>query len=206
MDGGLLRVVHRVQPCFTDRAGPDAVGLSIDKILVSGNEITRQRFVLKWAGIQREHIPTLPMLNNALLELRDTGLFKDIQFQTKRDENGELTLCILLEVKHYWPLLPRLSRNGDGDVKKGISLHMYNLNGVDQTLEFRAQPADESDGDDSEELRFRYIMPLFSRPYELKWQLVRKIESLVRTDLFPDYGYDVEAKDGKLYGGTSLAF
>jgi outer membrane protein assembly factor BamA len=33
-----------------------------------------------------------------------------------------------------------------------------------------------------------------------------KIESFVRTDLFLDYGYDVEENEGKLYGGTSLAF
>jgi hypothetical protein len=33
-----------------------------------------------------------------------------------------------------------------------------------------------------------------------------KIESFVRTDLFIDYGYDIEEGAGKLYGGTSLPF
>ena len=33
-----------------------------------------------------------------------------------------------------------------------------------------------------------------------------KIESFVRTDLFFDYGYDLEEEAGKLYGGTSLNF
>ena len=79
--------------------GPDAIGLTVDKIHVSGNEITQERFILKWAGIQSGQILTIPMLNNALQELRDTGLFKDIQFQTERDEIGELTLRILLEEK-----------------------------------------------------------------------------------------------------------
>ena len=33
-----------------------------------------------------------------------------------------------------------------------------------------------------------------------------KIETFVKTDLFLDYGYDIERSEGKLYGGTSLAF
>ena len=33
-----------------------------------------------------------------------------------------------------------------------------------------------------------------------------KVESFVKTDLFLDYGYDVEEEDGKFYGGTSLNF
>ena len=33
-----------------------------------------------------------------------------------------------------------------------------------------------------------------------------KLESFVETDLFIDYGYDVERGTGRLYGGTSLPF
>ncbi len=33
-----------------------------------------------------------------------------------------------------------------------------------------------------------------------------KIDAFVKTDLFLDYGYDVENSEGKLYGGTSLNF
>ncbi len=33
-----------------------------------------------------------------------------------------------------------------------------------------------------------------------------KIDAFVKTDLFIDYGYDVENSEGKLYGGTSLNF
>ena len=33
-----------------------------------------------------------------------------------------------------------------------------------------------------------------------------KVESFVKTDLFLDYGYDIETGEGKFYGGTSLNF
>lgn len=33
-----------------------------------------------------------------------------------------------------------------------------------------------------------------------------KIESFVKTDLFLDFGYDIDEKAGKLCGGTSLPF
>lgn len=54
---------------------------------------------------------------------------------------------------------------------------MYNLQGADQTLNFLVQQEEESNGDDSEQFRFRYTLPLFAKPYELKWQLNRSIEN-----------------------------
>ncbi len=155
----------------------DAIGLPVDQILISGNEITQERFILKWAGIRSGQVLTIPLLNKAEQELRDTGLFRNIHFQTERHENGELTLRILLEEKNYWLLLPRLSRNGDGDVKAGVRLRMYNLNGGDQTLELLAQQEEQSNGDDSEEVRFKYSLPLYSSPYDLKWTLRQSIEN-----------------------------
>jgi hypothetical protein len=98
---------------------PETIGLPVDPILISGNVATRKKYFIKWTGIRSGQILSIPMLNNALQELRDTDLFKNIRFQTERHENGELTLHILLEEKSYWLLLPRISRNGDGDVKAG---------------------------------------------------------------------------------------
>lgn len=97
----------------------DSIGLPIDQIRISGNIKTQEKYIIKWTGISDRQILSIPLLNNALQELRDTDLFKEINFQTERHENGELTLHILLEEKRYWLLLPRISRNGDGDVKTG---------------------------------------------------------------------------------------
>jgi outer membrane protein assembly factor BamA len=147
-----------------------AIGKPIDQFRVSGNERTQRKYLLHWAELREGQILTIDLLNNALQELRDTDLFKTIRFQTESLENGELTLHIIVEERRSWLLLPRLSRNSDGDIKTGLRLRMYNLQGADRTLDILVQHEDEADGDDAEELRIRYKIPLYNKPYDLAWQ------------------------------------
>ena len=155
----------------------DVIGLPIDQFRVSGNIITQKKHLLQWSELSIGQKLTLPVLNKALQELRDTDLFRTIQFQTERHENGELTLHIIVEERRYWLLLPRVRRNSEGDIKTGLRLRMYNLQGADRTLSLLAQQEQESDGDDSEELRFSYKLPLFEKPYDLTWQLSQIIKN-----------------------------
>ncbi len=95
--------------------------------------------MLKWAGIRVGQPLSISELRKAHQELRDTGLFRTVSFQTERFEDGQLILHIQLKERKSWLLLPRLNRNADGDVKFGIRLRMYNLRGADQTLEMLVQ-------------------------------------------------------------------
>ena len=149
----------------------DVIGLPIDQFRVSGNIKTQEKFLLQWSGLSIGQKITLPALNRALQELLDTDLFRSIQFQAERHENGELTLHIIVEERRYWLLLPRVSRSFEGDIKTGFRLRMYNIQGADQTLDLLAQQSNESGGDDSKELRFGYKLPLLEKPYDLTWQL-----------------------------------
>jgi outer membrane protein assembly factor BamA len=151
--------------------GPGAIGLPISQILISGNNKTQGKYIIQWSGLEEGQILTIPLLRHAEQELRDTDLFREIDFQVEHYENGEMILHILLRERKFWLLLPRVSRNGDGDVKAGMRLRMYNLNGADQTLEVLAQQEEESNGDDSEEYRIKYSLPLFTKPYDLTWRL-----------------------------------
>ena len=155
----------------------EVIGLPIDQFRVSGNLVTQQEYILHWGGLQIGQTLTLPLLNNAMQELRDTDLFRKIDFQAERLENGELTLHILVEEKRYWLILPRLRRNSDGDVKTGFKLQMFNLQGADRTLNLLAQHEEESDGDDSDEVRFSYKLPMIGKPYDLTWQLRRIVKN-----------------------------
>lgn len=155
----------------------DVIGQPIDQFRVSGNEKTQAKYLLRWADLYVGKILTIENLEYAQQELRDTDLFKIIQFQVERHENGEITLHIIVEERRSWLLLPRLSRNGDGDIKAGLRLRMYNLQGADRTLEVLAQREEESDGDVSDEVRMRYKLPMYSRPYDQTWGLRHIIEN-----------------------------
>ena len=66
-------------------------------------------------------------------------------------------------------MLPRLSRNADGDVKTGLRLRMHNLNGADQTLRALVEKSDLSTGDTGKRYRFMYDIPQFSKPYDYRF-------------------------------------
>ena len=155
----------------------DVLGLPIDHFRFSGNEQTRAGYMLERANLYIGKLITIENLEYALQELRDTDLFKAIQFQAERLENGEITLHILVDERRSWLLLPRASRNGDGDIKYGMRLRMYNLQGADRTLEVLAQHEDEEDGDSNDELRMRYKLPLFPSPYDQTWTLRHIVEN-----------------------------
>ena len=152
------------------------IGERIDHFRFSGNLKTQARYILQTSGLQVGQTITISRLEKALQELRDTDLFKDIRFQAERLENGEVTLHIIVEERHYWLLLPRLSRNSDGDIKYGIRLRMNNIQGADHSLNVLLQQEDEADGDESEELRLVYKWPMLDKPYDLYWQVNHAIE------------------------------
>jgi len=63
----LFFTVIPVQHAAAQMAGisPEVIGLPIDQILISGNEDTQERWVLKWAGIRRGQLLSIPLLKRA---------------------------------------------------------------------------------------------------------------------------------------------
>jgi outer membrane protein assembly factor BamA len=170
----------------------DVIGEPIAQFRFSGNVKTRESYLLIESQLAVGQIITIERLNYAMQQLRDTDLFKEVDFQTERLENGEITLHIIVEERFYWLLLPRLSRNSDGDIKTGGRLTINNLQGANHSLDILAQQEQETDGDDSKELRIRYKLPKYKRYYNLAWQLKHKVtnttdedfENVVTTDFF----------------------
>ena len=168
------------------------MGVAIAAIEISGNDRTQQRFILKWSGIEIGQTLSQQLLEDAQQRLFDKGLFRSIEFESSLIDGESLLLHIRISEKRYSLLIPRLSRNGDGDVKKGLRLRMHNLQGANQTLEVLLQEERESNGDESEELRLGYRWPLYQRPYELQWQLsvetehteVESFTNIVDTEFF----------------------
>ena len=155
--------------------GAEIIGLPVSQILVTGNTKTQEKWVLEWADIHPGDIITLAKLNRARQELLDTDLFRAVNLQAERYENGELALHIIIDERRYWLLLPRLSRNVDGDVKFGMRLRVYNMQGADRTLDVLAQQEQQNDGDNSDELNLKYKMPLYNSPYDLAWTIKQQV-------------------------------
>ena len=108
------------------------------QIIVEGNTKTKTRFVLKWEKIFEGDSISQLKLDQTRQNILDTELFKEVTLQTEMRQS-KLTLIIQLKEKYYTLLLPRLSRNGDGDIKLGVNLKLSNINGVNQKLNLLAE-------------------------------------------------------------------
>lgn len=145
-------------------ANADLSGLPISQIDVLGNKKTQNRFILKWANLSIGELFDQKKYEKARQNILDTGLFKQVTLQTRLDESR---LSIIIEVKEkiYTLVLPRISRNGDGDLKLGINLKLHNINGANQTLNLLAEKSKLDNGDDGRRYRIGYDLPQFDRPY-----------------------------------------
>ncbi len=108
------------------------------QIIVEGNTKTKTRFVLKWAKIFEGDSISQLKLDQTRQNILDTELFKEVTLRVEMKQS-KLTLIIQLKEKYYTLLLPRLSRNGDGDIKLGVNLKLSNINGVNQKLNLLAE-------------------------------------------------------------------
>ena len=108
------------------------------QIIVEGSTKTKTRFVLKWAKIFEGDSISQLKLDQTRQNILDTELFKEVTLRTEMRQS-KFTLIIQLKEKYYTLLLPRLSRNGDGDIKLGVNLKLSNINGVNQKLNLLAE-------------------------------------------------------------------
>lgn len=161
-------------------ANPHSFELPVSKIVISGNDKTQTRFILKWSELRPGQVLTRADIKTAQQNILDTGLFKRVDINTI--EYGEqVQVNIDLEEKYYTLLLPRLSRNSNGDIKSGVKLNMHNIDGADQTLYLLVEQTDQSDGDNLERYRIDYRLPQYSKPYHYRWRLGES-----RRDTFED--------------------
>jgi len=151
-------------------ANPHYLDLPVSRIEVSGNEKTQRRFILKWSGLRPGQILARQDIKTARQNILDTALFKRVEINTV-EHGDQIQVNIDLEEKYYTLVIPRLSRNSNGDIKSGVKLNMHNIDGADQTLFMLVEQSQQSDGDNVERYRISYQLPQYSKPYHYRWLL-----------------------------------
>ena len=146
-------------------ANESLFGRPISEIEVLGNKKTQARFVVLWSRLEIGQTLDQEMLDQARQLIFNKELFKEVSLYTEAIDDKVKVIIILVE-KRYTLILPRLSRNSDGDLKAGLQLSMDNLNGSDQSLRARIEKGEASTGEDSYRYLVAYRIPQYSRPYE----------------------------------------
>jgi len=147
------------------QANESLFGRPVSEIEVLGNEKTQARFVIRWSRIEIGQALDQAMLDLARQRILNKELFKEVTVKAVASGDKARVVITLVE-KRYTLLLPRLSRNSDGDIKVGLQLSMDNINGGDQSLRVLAERGEASTGEESSRYRIGYRIPQYSRPYE----------------------------------------
>ena len=149
----------------TVQANESLFGRPVVEIEVLGNAKTQARFVIKWARIEIGQPLNQAMLDLVRQRILNRELFEEVTVKAVAS-GDKVKIVITLVEKRYTLVLPRLSRNSDGDIKVGLQLSMDNLNGGDQSLRVRAERGEASTGEESSSYRIGYRIPQYSQPYE----------------------------------------
>lgn len=125
----------------------------ITEIRFAGNEKTRPQTMLQemLVGIGDPVDPS--KVERSRQDIMDLGLFKSVEADLLPGDNGQI-LKITVDEKRYFFALPKLNRNGDGDVTYGAQMEFDNLFGLNQELEVTFRKKDLSGGDVESEKSF----------------------------------------------------
>jgi len=163
-------VLGLLLPCYA----VFAEGLTIDRIAFVGNDRTVESTLLQELDFGSGSVVDDTQIEVGRQSIMDLGLFKSVESEISEDASGRV-LTYTVDEKHYWFVLPRLSRNGDGDIGYGANIRLHNLRGRNQTLIFGVKQTDisGSDLDSEQQVRLRYKNPrLFGSRFQLSTDIL----------------------------------
>ena len=161
-------ILQTCLPAYAQQVTKDC-SATIRHIEISGNKVTLGENLIKWSGLEVESRLTAGKITLAKQKLLDTGLYREVNVSTGDLCQPEVDVSISIVEKRYQLIYPRLSRNGDGDIDKGITYQGSNLFGSDHTLKVTASQKDYASGDSADRIVFSYDMPLTTKPYLMRW-------------------------------------
>jgi len=143
----------------------------LDNIHVAGNKVTQIENLIKWSGLNTGQMFSPQHLSSARQKLLETGLYSLVEIQADAPCAANTTVTINIEEKHYHFVYPRINRNGDGDISRGLKYKANNLFGADQTLTLSLAKKDYATGESADQLGLYYELPMFDRPYLFRWSI-----------------------------------
>ena len=168
-------------------AGSDVQGAEggrIAEIRFEGNKRTHPTTLLQEMRVRVGDSVDLEAVERSRQAIMDLELFKLVGAELLPGPDGQI-LVIRVEEKHFYFVLPIISRNGDGDVTVGAQARFENLWGRNHRFKFEARHREfgsNADVDDEKGLELAYRFPrIGGGPWELDSKL-RFREALLNED------------------------
>ena len=142
----------------------------LERIDITGNNKTRAVIILQELPFKAGDRVTDEMIEQAAQPVKDLGLFESVEIKSATSPDGGLIVDIVVKEKRFTFILPKLNRNGDGDITTGLVWRSDNLFGLNQRSKFTVayRKFDDSDEDEETQIKWEYTYPRIpNTPYSL---------------------------------------
>lgn len=145
----------------------------VDAIEFEGNRRTLPETMLQELSFGVGDDADLAEVDRGRQAILDLGLFKAVESKVEGSV-GTQTVTYIVDEKHYWYVLPKADRSGDGDVTLGLQGEFTNLGGRNQTLDWvvKRKKLKDADVDEERSLELEFTQPrVGGGPYGVQTQL-----------------------------------
>ena len=130
----------------------------LERIDITGNNKTRAVIILQELPFKAGDRVTDEMIEQAAQPVKDLGLFEIVEVKSAVSPDGGLIVDIVVKEKRFTFILPKLNRNGDGDITTGLVWRSDNLFGLNQRSKFTVayRKFDDTDEDEETQIKWEY--------------------------------------------------
>ena len=148
----------------------NAQEVTVSAIEIQRNEKTLDITILQERSYRAGGTATQEALDRTSQAIKDLGLFQAVNSTVTSNDDSSVSVLITLKEKRYNFILPKLNRNGDGDITTGIVWRTDNLFGRNQQSKFTVayRKFDDSDEEDETQIKWEFKYPRIpGTPYSL---------------------------------------
>jgi outer membrane protein assembly factor BamA len=184
-----------------------ADSMLVDRIEITGNDKTLPTTILQELFFSVGDMVTDETLEESEQAVQDLGLFQKVTIEKTVNPDGSIVANVDVVEKRYTFILPKLDRNGEGDITTGIVWRSDNLFGRNQVSKFTLAYRTYNDTDENDEtsIRWDYFYPrIRSSPYSLTINLAEEDTNLDETLGFSKGTYDRDRQFARFLVGRWL--
>ena len=142
----------------------------VERIDLEGNNKTRPITILQELPYTTGDTVDQEVLETTAQAVKNLGLFETVDVTIIDNNDGSIVTLIKVKEKRYNFILPKLNRNGDGDITTGLVWRSDNLFGRNQEskLTFAYRTFDDADEEDETQVKWEFNYPrIVNTPYSL---------------------------------------
>jgi outer membrane protein assembly factor BamA len=144
----------------------------IERIDLEGNNKTRPMTILREVPYTVGDSVDQETLDTTAQAVKNLGLFETVEVTTTENSDGSVVTLIKVKEKRYNFILPKLNRNGDGDITTGLVWRSDNLFGRNQEskLTYAYRTFDDADEENETQIKWDFKYPrIANTPYSMSF-------------------------------------